>query len=203
MTIGRGLTKEVYEQRSKASRRNIRILLPVIPLERPERNSSPKKGTGPRTFKLHSQPENENSQTYELTVPHFRTGTPEEWLLCKRNINTVITGQNITTGPESYAMARRILDGDALTAFELATTTRGNQSVANFRACLNDVTQHIFPRRALVLQKRWMRYYLRKDEDMSVREYVGRVVEMNNLLEQFLPFHNNQKLPDEEIKEVF
>ena len=174
---------------------------PIIPLERPEHTSSPKKGSGP-TFKLRSQPNNENSQTYEVTVPIFRTGKPEEWLLCKRNINRVITGQNITTGPESYAMARRILDGDALTAFELAATTHGNESVANFRLCLNDVTQHILPRRSLVLQKRWMRYYLRKDENMSVREYVGRIVEMNNLLEQFPPFGNNQKLSDEELKEV-
>jgi hypothetical protein len=101
-----------------------------------------------------------------------------------------------------YAMAKHILDGDALTAFELAATIRGNQTVANFRACLNELTNHIFPRRSLVTQKHWMRYYLRKDEGMTIREFVGRVVEMNNLLSQFPPFGDNQKLPEAELNEV-
>ena len=106
---------------SPASRKNIRVIVPIIPLERKLRTTAEKKHSGP-TFKLRAQPHNENSQTYELTVPIFRSGTPEEWLLCKRDINRVIKGQNVTTGPEMYAMARRILDGEALTAFELAAT---------------------------------------------------------------------------------
>ena len=203
MLIRENIKKQAQDTRgmSHASRKNIRVIVPVIPLERKLRTTSEKKLSGP-TFKLRAQPNNENSQTYELTVPVFRSGTPEEWLLCKRDIKRIIRGQNVTTGPEMYAMARRILDGEALTAFELAATTRGNENVENFSNCLNDVTNHFFPRRALVLQKRWMRYYLRKEEEMSIREYVGRVDELNKYLEQFPPFQANQTLPTVELLEA-
>ena len=51
------------------------------------------------TFKLRTNPTNANSATYELTVAYFCTGTPEEWLLVRKAILEVCTGQNLTTGP--------------------------------------------------------------------------------------------------------
>lgn len=32
------------------------------------------------TFKLRTNPSDEKSQTYELTVPYFKQGSPEAWL---------------------------------------------------------------------------------------------------------------------------
>jgi hypothetical protein len=40
----------------------------------------------------------------------------------------VFIGQNITTGPPTYAMTRHILEGAALAKFEEATATRGTET---------------------------------------------------------------------------
>ena len=66
-------------------------------------------------------PANENSSTYKLTVLYFQARTPEELLLFIRSLKKVLVGQNITTGPNQYALARQLLQGDVLTAFEKAT----------------------------------------------------------------------------------
>ena len=57
---------------------------PSIGLDRPERKEYEKSKV--LSLKLRSNPADENSQTYELTVPFFRSGTPEDWLLTKKDI---------------------------------------------------------------------------------------------------------------------
>ena len=99
---------------------------PAIALERPEKKEYDKSDL--LSLKLRSNPADKNSQTYELTVPFFRSGTPEEWLVTKKNIEKVIAGQNITTPAAKYAMTRRILEGDALAKFNTAAMTLGNET---------------------------------------------------------------------------
>ena len=74
------------------------------------------------TFKLRSMPADENSSTYELTVPFFHSGTLEELLLFIKSLKKVIVGQAIMSGPNQYALARRLLQGDTLAAFKKAVT---------------------------------------------------------------------------------
>ena len=58
------------------------------------------------TFKLCSTLANENSSTYELTVPFFCFGMPDELLLFIKSLKKVIVGQAITSGPNQYLLAR-------------------------------------------------------------------------------------------------
>lgn len=172
-------------------------LPPPIPLRRPTLPEPTKLET--LIIKLRSDPTDANSQTYDLPVRIFKTGTPEEWLLFVKDLRRVIAGQNITTGPNKYSMTRRLLGGDAEAVFLAATTAHGNETNANFELCLRDVATHIFPQRALLRQKRYMRTAMRKPVDMTTRVYAARINEINSYLSDFPPFEDNQQLAVDEI----
>ena len=119
---------------------------PPIPLHCPE-PPKPEK-SDQLTFKLRSNPTNADSATYELTVAYFRTGTPEEWLLVRKAILEICTEQNLTTGPQRFTLARRVLKGDALAAFNDQAADEGAEMLATFGMCLRHVTEHVSPARA-------------------------------------------------------
>ena len=176
---------------AKMSESQKRHLVPPIPLERSE-SKQPAKGA--------------NSPTYDVTIPYFGSGTPEEWLRFRSVLDKVIHGQNATTGPSRYALARILLEGEALSAFEqAATTTTGGETVVKFGVVMTAVAKHIFPARALQKQNRFMRRFLRKPKDMTIRQYVGRVQEMNSMLLKFPQPSNTQpatELPQDEILDL-
>lgn len=178
-----------------------RILIAPIPLERPEKKSLSKEQY--LTFKLRSNPAEADSTTYELTVPFFKDGTPEEVLDFVRDVRRVIQGQNITTGPAKYAVMRRLLKADALAAFNSAATEAGNETVANFDVATNGLIKHVFPKRALTTQKRCMRRFMRKPAEWSMRKFMARIVEINGKLKEFPPFGGDaQALPNDEILDL-
>ena len=92
-----------------------RMLEPPILLTRPDKKEL-QKGQY-LSFKLYNDPANANSTTYELSVPYFETGTPEELIDFVIDTERVITGQNIIMGPGKYGLMHRLLKGDALVAF--------------------------------------------------------------------------------------
>eukprot|EP00957_Ditylum_brightwellii_P157372 11977747-Ditylum_brightwellii.AAC.1 len=67
---------------------------------------------------------------------------PKEWIKFQRGLQAVLKGQNMTQCPASYAVAKTLLKCDALTVFNLAETTHGNQTVLHFELCLDDVAAH-------------------------------------------------------------
>eukprot|EP00957_Ditylum_brightwellii_P054731 4147522-Ditylum_brightwellii.AAC.1 len=58
-------------------------------------------------------------------------------------------------GPPSYTVAKTLLKGDALTAFEQAEIDHSAQCVLTFKLCLDDVAEHVFPKKAGQTQKRY------------------------------------------------
>ena len=115
---------------SKTTRRVVHS----IPYERPEKKNYAKGEY--ITLKLRTIPNDEGSATHDLIVPYFSTGTPEEWLRWKRDLGRVLQGQNVTTGPGKYSMTRRLLEGDALAAFNAAAAVHGNENNDNAFSCL-------------------------------------------------------------------
>ncbi len=107
-------------------------------------------------------------------------------MLWKGKMFRCLAGQNSTNGPTHFAFARRMLKGQALTVFENQIGT-GAETLISFKEALGAVTADIFPKKALVTQQRHMRRFLRKPQWMCVREYVARVVEINNYLLEFPP----------------
>ena len=158
-------------------------IVPAIPFER-EPVKAPVKGEY-HTYKLRTQPTDSSSPVYDLSVPVFDHGTPEVWLRFVKNLKSVFTGQNITSGPTQYALARCLLKGDALAVFEAAATAHGTETLVNFKKCLQDLTAHVFPEQALQVQKRYMRRYVKKPLSMRAKEFVARVVELNDYMLEF------------------
>ena len=178
-----------------------RTVVPPISLERPDKKELGKDQQ--LTFKLRSNPGVASSPTYDHTVPYYNTGTCEEWVSTLRAILRVADGQNMTNGPARFALARRILLGDALAAFNEAALLHGAETVDTFLETPRAVTAHVFPSDALKQQKRYMRRFMRKPPTMSVRNYVSRVTELNQLLTYFPPNYDaGQLLPGDVIREI-
>jgi hypothetical protein len=91
----------VYSVRDTGDSRRLRMSLPPIPLDRPERQVL-KEGNYV-SFKLRAVPTDPESQVYSLSVPYYNSGTPESWILFRKNLDKILIGQNITTGPPTYA----------------------------------------------------------------------------------------------------
>eukprot|EP00957_Ditylum_brightwellii_P148351 11294336-Ditylum_brightwellii.AAC.1 len=85
------------------------------------------------------------SPIYKLSIPFFNEGAPKEQIKFWHRLQAVLKGQNITQGPPSYAVAKTLLKGNALTVFKQAEITHINQTVTNFELCLDDVAKHVFP----------------------------------------------------------
>jgi hypothetical protein len=73
------------------------MILPHIWLERPHQVALESRSYV--LFKLRAVPTNATSQLYSLSVPYYNTGTPERWILFRKDLDKVLIGQNITTGP--------------------------------------------------------------------------------------------------------
>ena len=134
-----------------------RYVSPAISLHRPARRELNKDEV--LNFTLQTDPKNKDSTTYELTIGYFSKGTAEELLLFLRSVKKILKGQDITTGPAQYALMRRLLQGDALAAFNKAAKENATETTANYEECVRALITHILPRKALATQKR---YILRK-----------------------------------------
>jgi len=189
--------KAVHLSNSQKNRNRIILIIPFDRLEvtvlRKDQYLS---------FKLRSNPQDEASATYELTVPYYRSGTPEELLMFCENIQKVIVGQNITQGPAKYALAKRLLQGEALAQFKIAAQSLGAETIAHFKSTMEQVITDQFPRQSLILQKRFMRRALRKPRDIKIRAFYNRLIEINERLNNFPPHGENQKLNNVELLEI-
>ncbi len=177
------------------------MTLPPIPLERPERQVL--EDGNYVSFKLRAVPVDPESQLYSLSVPYYSTGTPEKWIRFRKNLDKVLIGQNITTGPPTYAMTRRILEGAALTKFEDSVLNRGTETLNHFTLVLEEMSNYVFPRRVLQMQKRFMRRYMRKPRKLKMREFVARVEELNHDLRYFPVFVAGARLLEDELLDIY
>jgi hypothetical protein len=66
-----------------------------------------------------------------MKVLTFHTGSVEEFLLWKKDLTKVLVGQNVLSAPDKFAMMRRLLDGDALAAFNTQAATYSQETHAN------------------------------------------------------------------------
>eukprot|EP00957_Ditylum_brightwellii_P107064 8169013-Ditylum_brightwellii.AAC.1 len=125
------------------------------------------------TYKLCTTPADTTLPIYKLSIPFFNEGIPEECIKFQRGLQVVLKVQNITQGPASYAVAKTLLKGNALMVFEQANIYHGNQTVPQFKLCLDDVAEHVFPEKAGQTQKRYMQRNLWLSRGMTVKKWVA------------------------------
>ena len=96
-----------------------------------------------------------------------------EQLICwKRDLDKVIQVQNVTRPVDKFAMARRVLEGDALATFN--ESAMGIETQATF---IESIASHIFPNFMLSNQRAWLRRSddVRKKPNMSTRRWAARL----------------------------
>jgi hypothetical protein len=174
---------------------------PSINLQRPPRVEW-ESGTY-LSLKLAAIPGNNDSPTYSMSVRYFDNGTPEEWLMFQKALSKVLIGQNITTGPPTYGMARRLMEGAALGKFEESALVRGAETLQHYEDVMRDITLYVFPTRALQIQKRYMRRHMRKSPYTRMKEYMARVEEINNYLTMFPGYTNGDELQEDELLDIY
>ena len=126
----------------EASSSHTRYIVPIIGLNRLEKSILTKGEYV--VLKCRTDPTDETLSSYDLPIPYFSTGTPEEWLRFVRNLSKVFVGQNLTTGPQQYDCIRRLLDVNSITVFELSAADLGNPTVLNAEAILKDLRDQLF-----------------------------------------------------------
>jgi len=172
---------------------------PPIPYDRPAKKAIKKEDL--ITFKLKSDPNNADSPLHTLSIQPYSLGTCEELLNFIIKINKIIKGQNITTGPNQFALIRQLLQGDALSAFNAAATSL-NETVDNFKSCINLLIKHVFPHRALAIQKQYMNRVMRKPLEVTIRQYRARVEEIRTYLKSFPGYTIAHEMSDDDIKDL-
>ena len=80
------------------------LVVSPIPIEREE--PKPVRKEKVQTFKCRTDPSDKDSPAYEVYVPYFSDGTPEEWIIFLRTLTAAMKGQGDTTGPAQYVKAR-------------------------------------------------------------------------------------------------
>jgi len=180
------------------------MINPPLPLEKVKSPRYEKHQV--QTFKCRVDPTDLNSSQYEIAVPFFDAGTPEEWIYFQRCLERAFGGQGDTTGPQQYKKVRMLLQGEALTAFEAFVTTTANhkETLNSLKEALGAVTDSVFPKKSAQVQKRYLRRFLRKPKEMPIKKFAARVTEINSNLTYF-PKENGKApspLPTDEVVDM-
>jgi hypothetical protein len=98
--------------------------IPYLPAER----SKDKDNEDVSVFNLRTDPSNKDSQTFNTKVLTYHSGSVEEFLLWKKDLEKGLVGQNVTSAPGKYTMTRRLLNQDALAAFNKVATQNAQET---------------------------------------------------------------------------
>ena len=129
-------------------------MTPPVSLQRPPRVNW-ESGTY-LSLNLLAVPGNHDSPTYNMNVRYFNNGTPEQWLMFQKAISKVLVGQNVTTAPPTYGMARRLMEGAALSKFDESSLRHGAKTLIHYKQVMRNITLYVFATQALQVQKRYM-----------------------------------------------
>eukprot|EP00957_Ditylum_brightwellii_P077016 5853198-Ditylum_brightwellii.AAC.1 len=125
------------------------------------------------TYKLRTTPADATLPIYNLSVPFFDEGTPEEWIKFWCGLQAVLKGQNVTQGPPNYAVFKTLLKGNALMVFKQAEIDHSNQTLPHFDLCLDDMAAHVFPEKARQTQKHYMQRSIPFGRGITVKEWLA------------------------------
>ena len=148
-----------------------------------------------------SDPSNDNSTKINQRIKILaHPKNLMEVLRARVAIEKGLIGNAINNGPNGFCFTRSFLDGEALRIFELKAQELGHQTAGNLKLAFNHVVYYFAPKECLSKHKRYMRYRITKPRDMSTRQYVGFVRDLNGRLAQMPPnFDTAQVLEETEL----
>mgnify|MGYP000040298542 CR=1 FL=1 len=154
------------------------------------------------------------STTYKFYVKRFNEGTVHQWITTRHALQEIWTQNNNTEGNDRVATVRALLRGESLTVFnasmeelENPTDAQGIRTQQTVTADMVDtamgmVAKTVFPHRALMTQKVWMRRAMRKPKELSFRKTAAAVGRLNNSLPLFPNGSDADKFSDAEVVEL-
>eukprot|EP00957_Ditylum_brightwellii_P121750 9284735-Ditylum_brightwellii.AAC.1 len=96
----------------------------------------------------------------------------------------VIKGQDIQDRDAAYLLVKSLLKGDALQVFKNEEASQDVKDGPNFTKCLAAVTEHVFPKKAYKIQKKYL-WDICKPMRLGSREWILRMIKLNDYLESF------------------
>eukprot|EP00957_Ditylum_brightwellii_P197887 15075017-Ditylum_brightwellii.AAC.1 len=138
----------------KFTNQNIRNKPPPIPFYVPD-NEKKLSPSDYQTYKLRTNLKDKKSAVYNLVVKYYKVGTPEEWLQFMEAITQVIKGQDIQDRDAVYSLVKSLLKGDALQVFKNKEASQEIKDGPAFTKCRAAVTEHVFPKKAYKMQKKY------------------------------------------------
>ena len=174
---------------------------PPIPFEAPEVKELKK--TDVLLLELKTSPTEVESKTHKMHARILKESVScEDVLLWVRDMKTINAGLELKEPRDKFNMTKKLLQGDCLTAFSNYEQGITNVTDASYERALKALVDHVFPRRALHHQKQYMRRFMRKPFDTKSKDFVARVQQLNDYLNMFPPFKNNQMLPEDELLDI-
>eukprot|EP00957_Ditylum_brightwellii_P196517 14973140-Ditylum_brightwellii.AAC.1 len=124
-----------------------------------------------------------------MKIDHIQLGgqvlQSEEWLQFMEAIAQVIKGQDIQDGDVAYSLVKSLLKGDALQIFKNKEGSQEIKDSSAFTKCLVTVTEHIFPKKAYKMQKKYIQNIC-KLLRLGSRKWILQMIKPNDYLVHFL-----------------
>ena len=139
------------------------------------------------TYTLKNRPDDPNTSTYRVNIPYYRGGRGEEYILFRRNLKKVFAGQGVTEDATQFSIIRRLLQGAALATFNTKVAEYEEENGEIFIVGLNAVRNAAFPKRAVSKQKRYMRRHMHKGINVTFKDFLHRVQEINGYFKEMPP----------------
>lgn len=189
--------------------RKVSFLKPVLPLVPEEATKKEEDKSKLVTMELKSQAGTSTGGTYKKHIVLFNEGTPQQWIDAQRDIAEVWKQNSITQPDDRMAIIKTLLRGETLTTFDASIEEQRQHpdgplavTMDMVTKALAEVSDTIFPHRALEIQKQWMRKHLKKPSDLSIRLTSSAVSKMNNCLPFFPGGDEDSKFSQEELLEI-
>ena len=146
------------------------LVNPIIVLERPLEKVLKKLEY--IAVKCHNTSGDNESRSYEINLPYFGRGSPEEWFGWKDKLLMALDGQSISTG--------------------LHTVDK----------VLAEMTNHAFPAYTFREVRRYIRRHQVKPKSTKLRSFISIFQELNPYLEEFPPDTEGQETTPLQADEI-
>ena len=161
-------------------------------------------------LELKTSPGVSGTATYKKNAQILADGVScEELILWIKDLEMIIKGLELNKVEDKFNITRRLLKGEMLNAFntaetELMLSLQEGQVLEekHFIKCQQALVTNVVTRKALRLQKRYMRWVMCKPHMTKIWDFSARVQQINNYLTYLPPFGKNQSLPVDELLDI-
>ena len=148
-----------------------------------------------------------SQKTMEVKIPVLEKVTCKQYLSWFETVTAVLNGLGATAPTSKFNIIKQLCKGYMKEKFcaacdkliqEIAKRATANPVITplddnkQFRYVVQDLTKAIFPKKAVMMQRHYMQYFMKKSSKVTVVEYHAQVTRLMSLLKSFPPFAKDQ-----------